>query len=140
MKRIYTKFVLDGAFVALLWFLLGEYTISIYFKQFSIIDLLVFLLVISFSIISFIVTLRKIDSNKQVFKGIGIGLAGFACTFMFVFFSMICFPVNIFPIRELGNADGFLVAFVQGLYLLCNLVARLALIVFYVIKHRKRIN
>lgn len=65
-----------------------------------------------------------------------VGQACFVLFFLLIFINFISIGLHIFPQRELGNADGLLIMFVQGFYLFMSEPIRLV-ILFAMSIHRK---
>ena len=137
MKKEYIKSILDGVIQGALVCFFSEYIVSVFFVDEPIELNIVFTIILSvLSLISFYyLILRK---KEKIWLNSFISFSGFLVILTLSFINLFTLNIKILPLRETSNADGLLIIFLMGSYLIPVIILRLvAFIVALVIKKRK---
>ncbi len=92
-------------------------------------------LIAFFTAIFYFLLIHKERNNKNLLKLSAISFLCFAVSSPILF----ALPFSIFPQREMGNADGFIIMFVLASFLITAIVVRLGILVGIFIKNKKRL-
>lgn len=136
-KTIHFKSIADGVVLAFCGTkLLLDITFSQFASKMSLESHLVigYIIALITSVIYFFL-IHKERNNKNLLK---ISATSFLC---FAVSSPILFalPFSIFPQREIGNADGFIIMFIFASFLVTAIVIRLGILIGMFIKNKKQL-
>lgn len=140
-KNFMTAF-LDGFVSALLIFILGKYSISSFVSFESLFEEMFFIMVCIF--ISAISAIYNLQYKSVCETIIGYLISLFSnIIFLCIIFSLNTLAVDlkvieIFPARELENADGLYVILFEGVYLVAVLLVRIIIFIIQLAKVIKK--
>lgn len=87
-----------------------------------------------FTAVIYFLLIHKEQSNKNLLKLSAISFLCFAVSSPILF----ALPFTIFPQRELGNADGFLIMFVFTSFFITAIVVRLGILVGVLVRNKRK--
>lgn len=137
MKQYY-KFIICGFINACFINFIGDFIVSIYYKQFE--NVLWLVLILNFlSTILFIFSIISVNKVKKVIVG---WVVYFLCFIVFavllLFIINIVFKFVFLPVRETSNADGLLIIISQGLYVFINIIIQAISVIVKIIYIQRR--
>lgn len=137
MKKEYIKSILDGIVQGALVCFFPEYIVSVFFVDEPIELNMVFTIILSvLSLISFYyLILRK---KEKILLNFFISFIAFITILTLSFTNLFTWNIRILPLRETSNADGLLIIFLMGSYLIPVIILRIvAFVIALIIKKRK---
>lgn len=139
MKKDYSFSVLDGIFQGIIICLLSQYFFSIYMVEPVEMNIIVILMLIIISVISFILLILH-KTKENIRMKVTISIISFLAVIFLDFINLMTLNITVLPIRETSNADGLLIIFFVIPYFVVILVLRIiALIIRNIIeKHKEK--
>lgn len=140
-KRIFLKAVLDGLIQSLILVCLETFSISVYASNLSLEQhLLIGASSAVLSAVVYVVLTLKESNNKKLACFSLISILFFVLNMVSILAIRLTFRFNFMPLREVNNADGILILFIIGCYILVSIILRICVFVISIIKniHRKQ--
>lgn len=135
-KRIFIIAVFDSFIQSLLLVCLGTFSISVYSSKLSLNQyLLIGVLSAILSAVVYVVVMLKESNNKKLVCFLLLGLLCFVLSMVLMLAILIIFKFNFIPLREVNNADGILILYTTGCYILVSFILRLCAFVISIIKN-----
>lgn len=137
MKKEYIKSILDGIIQGVLVCLFPDYIVSVFFIDEPIELNIIFIFILCvLSIISFyFLTLRK---KEKIWFNSFISFVSFVILCILDFINLCNWNIRLLPLRETSNADGLVIIFLMGSYIIPIFILRaFTLIIAHIIKKRK---
>lgn len=107
MKKMLLYSFFDGFLQGYIYLLLIEYFCSVYFAKNYFFDILLFVLLIVLSVLSTIFLARKYSA--KIWMGYLISGIGMIIILLLNFVNLLTLKAHLFTIREMSNADGFVI-------------------------------
>ncbi|MBR4058022.1 MAG: hypothetical protein IKK00_07855 [Oscillospiraceae bacterium] len=140
-KRIVLKAALDGLIQSLILVCLGTFSVSVYASNLSLEKhLLIGASSAALSAFVYVALTLKESDNKKLTRFSLNSLLFFILSTVVIFAIRLTFRFGFMPLREVNHADGILLLFVIGCYILASIVLKICVYIISVIKniHRKQ--
>lgn len=135
-KRFFIIAVLDSFIQSLILVCLGTFSISVDSSNLSLNQyLLIGVLSAILSAVVYVVVMLKESNNKKLVCFLLLGLLCFILSMVLTLAILIIFKFNFIPLREVNNADGILILYMTGSYILVSFILRLCAFVISIIKN-----
>ena len=122
-KKVFFRAILDGVFQSLILTCLVMFTISEYTSILSLEQIL--LIAASCAVLSSvhytILALKESTKKKLVYFSL-TSFLGFFLSMVITVIFRISVRLNVWPLREVNNADGILILFAIGCYILTSII------------------
>lgn len=138
-KRILIKAVFDGLIQSLILVCLGIFSISEYASNLSLEQYLsVGALSAIFTSVVYIVLIPKEPNNKIFMYFSLLCIFCFVLSMVSVLAILLTLRLDLSSLRKVNNADGILILFITGGYLLASTILRVGVFVATIIKNSKK--
>jgi len=87
-----------------------------------------------FTAVIYFLLIHKEQNNKNLLKLSAISFLCFAVSTPILF----ALPFSIFPQREMGNADGFIIMFIFASFLITAIVIRLGILIGVLVRNKRK--
>lgn len=136
MRKVYCNSVIEGIVRGIILFLILDYGVSIYSVSVQMdIFVLIVGIMISFICSFFLLNDKELSKKKSVISFL-IGTISFWIVNIFTFFNNFTLRFSAFPYREAEPAEGFIIIFLFGIYIIATMAFRMFLFVAKLLKKR----
>ncbi len=139
MKKGYFYSVLDGVIQGVILCLLSQYFFSVYMIEPVEMNIIVILILIIVSVVSFIFSiLHKMKETIRI--KIALSIISFLTVMFLDFINLMTFNIKLLPLRETSNADGLLIVFFVIPYFAIVVVLRIIVLIIIKLieKHKEK--
>ena len=136
-KKLFKKAALDGLIQSLILFCLETFLVSKYFSNVSLKRfLLVGLFSAVLSTVVFVMFTIKESTNKAIMFFWIISTLCFILCDVVMLALRLTFKLDFLPLREVNNANGILIVFAIGCFMLSTIILRVCAFIVLIIKNQ----